>query len=103
MTCTNCNIELSDTAKFCPECGTRVPESDDIRIGNEIIKAYVLADLNNRIEEALATVRKARELLGVDALKADNARLKAELEAARTQPPAVDVEAIKAEARRGAF
>ena len=35
MKCSDCNHELSGTQKFCPNCGTRLPQTSNINLGQE--------------------------------------------------------------------
>lgn len=92
MTCTNCSATLSDTAKFCDQCGTPKSPPGDEAIALSIVNAWMVDSEYRSFDEmtstdkrdARAMLAKARELL-VAPLQAEVERLKAELEAATTE------------------
>lgn len=67
MRCGKCNAELDSESKFCPVCGTRVENREELKRESE------LKELENQEQKAKALVDKVKEMFGLWKKRRDEA------------------------------
>ncbi|KYC51031.1 MAG: Double zinc ribbon [Candidatus Methanofastidiosum methylothiophilum] len=51
MICKNCNKEIEDTAKYCPECGASTAKRDEFYVDSD----HLVEEIKKIIDEGIAT------------------------------------------------
>ena len=51
MICKNCNVEIEDTAKFCPQCGSSTGKRDEFFVDSD----HLVEEIKKLIDEGIAT------------------------------------------------
>jgi class 3 adenylate cyclase len=68
MNCPNCSAAISDTSKFCPECGHSLAEKASTVLGqdrSDLLQTYIPAELAKRILSAGKQIESERRLVTI--------------------------------------